>query len=157
MYMKIKLFFVFLFLAIGINSCKTQEEVTRNEKSNSKTASPFDFLLRPIISQEKIETTNYSILSIEQNETFLDVTVSPEISCDAYNYKVLSLPTSEQSTRIIFNLLIVQDCFGTSKSIIKNNVLRIDLANILPKSSSDGTVLITFPNSSQVFKYQLPK
>lgn len=138
-------------------SCKTQKQITHNEKSKPQTTSSFDFLLKPIISQEKIETTNYSILSVEQNDTYLDVTVNPEISCEAYNYSVLSLPTKEQSTRIVYNLLIVQDCFATSKATIKNKVLRIDLSNILPKNSSDGKVLITFSNSSFVFNYQLPK
>ena len=155
--MKIKLFFVFLFLAIGMNSCKTQEQITHSENSNPKTTTSFDFLLKPIISQEKIETTNYTILSVEQNEDYLDVTVSPETSCEAYDYKVLSLPSSEHNTSIVLNLYIVQDCFTTTSETIKNKVIRIDLSTILPKSSSDGTVLINFPNSSIVYKYQLPK
>ncbi len=155
--MKSKLIFsLFILSTLLFSSCKTQEKSMNSEKNTTEVIDKADFLVNPTSGSEKKETTDYEITEIkQQGRTFLDLTILPKLGCKQYSYEVISLPISSQGTKLQLELLLIQTCSEQITEIKKKNIVRINLADLLPKSTTEKTIQISFTSSSEKFNFNL--
>lgn len=155
--MKIKqIFTLFTVLTFLLSSCKTfKKSIDSAEKPNEVIDKP-DFYISPISLSNKKETTDYEIAEMkQQGQTFLDLTVVPKLGCKQYSYEVISLPISSQGTKLQLELLLIQNCTNQITEVKKKNIVRINLAELLPKTTTEKTIQISFTTSSEKFNFNL--
>lgn len=154
--MKSKKITLLILLTILISSCKTHEKSMNSEKNTTEIKDKADYLVNPTSGSEKKETTDYEIVEIkQQGGTFLDLTVIPKLGCKQYSYEVISLPISSQGTKLQLELLLIQTCSEVVPEIKEKNIVRINLANFIPKETSEKTMQISFTTSAEKFNFNL--
>jgi hypothetical protein len=145
-----------LFLTGFVFSCKTSEKFAASESILKESVEKVDYIVKPESATEKKESTDYLILEIEQQgKIFLDITVMPKIGCNNYSYEVKTLPMSSQGTKFEIVLQLIQNCSEQTMEIKKKNIVRVDLTELIPKSTTEKTIQISFTSSSEKFNFNL--
>lgn len=144
------------FVTSFVFSCKTTEELVSSESLLEESTAKVDYILKPVPAQEKIESTDYLIIDVKQQGKFyLDITIMPKIGCNNFSYAVKTLPMSSQGTKFEIVLQLVQNCSEPIMEIKKKNIIRVDLTELIPKSSTDESIPIVITSSSEKYNFKL--
>ncbi|MEN9999509.1 MAG: hypothetical protein RI922_2499 [Bacteroidota bacterium] len=149
---------IIIFLFSAISACKTTKNIENKPEITTEVSVIPDFQIKPIEYTEKIESTDCRIIEMKQYEKiYIDLSIMPSLGCKSYNYKVVTMPASQQDTKQKLVFMLVQTCSESMNAIDGKKIVRIDLSEILSTIKNQKTIEISFTNSAQTINFNIEK